>query len=178
VDRIADFIAGKIDDHFLGDAGRIADQLELMANDVEHAATRQTRRFFLVPEVDGDIDVDGAVLADPEEVDVQRPVGDRVELHILRQRPDLAAFDVDHCDGVHEVAGGQGLDQGLLLEVDRNGFLPVAVNDGRHSALTANGAGGSLASPLARLSRQRKLFAHVIVSKSRNAKRPASRLQG
>src|SRR3546814_20808495 len=58
----------------------------------------------------------------------------------------------------------------LLLDVDREGLLTVAVDDGGDAACPTHGAGGSLARPLARLGRQRKLFAHMHVSKNLGSK--------
>jgi hypothetical protein len=42
----------------------------------------------------------------------------------------------------------------------------VAINDGGNAAFAAQSTGGSLASPVARLGRQRKHIAHVHVSNS------------
>src|SRR3546814_11270516 len=87
-----------------------------------------------------------------------------MELHVLGKRAVGGAADVDHNDRVHEKAGVQHLHQRLLLDVDREGLLTVAVDDGGDAACPTHGAGGSLARPLARLGRQRKLFAHMHVS--------------
>ena len=55
---------------------------------------------------------------------------------------------------------------GCVLDVDGEGLFLVAVDDGGDAAFATQHTGGSLASPFARLGRQRKLFAHVHVSKN------------
>src|SRR3546814_8803822 len=92
---------------------------------------------------------------------MQRAFRHRMELHVLGKRAVGGAADVDHNDRVHEKAGVQHLHQRLLLDVDREGLLTVAVDDGGDAACPTHGAGGSLSRPLARLGRQRKLFAHM-----------------
>src|SRR3546814_15963333 len=89
-----------------------------------------------------------------------------MELHVLGKRAVGGAADVDHNDRVHEKAGVQHLHQRLLLDVDREGLLTVAVDDGGDAACPTHGAGGSLARPPARLGRTRKLFAHMPSSKN------------
>ena len=83
-----------------------------------------------------------------------------MEGDILRQGADLFPANFDHDDRVEEMAGSQLLVQQLFLDVDEDGFLIVSVNDGGYAALTAQSAGGSLASPIACLGRQHKLIAH------------------
>ena len=85
VERIADVEAGEADLDLLGNLGRVADQLELVADRVEHAAALEARRLLLVDEVDRHRDGDLGVLGDAQEIDMQRPVGDRVELDVLGQ---------------------------------------------------------------------------------------------
>jgi hypothetical protein len=68
-------------------------------------------------------------------------------------------FDLDNAVG--KMASHQQFDESLFLNVDKFGFLFVAVNDGGHSVLTTQFAGGSLACPIARLCRQCQLIAHV-----------------
>ena len=55
------------------DVGCVADDLQLMHNDVENAAALQARRFFLIVEPHGHRDVHLGVLANAQEVDVHRP---------------------------------------------------------------------------------------------------------
>ena len=69
------------------DVRRVADQLELVLDDVENAAALQARRGFFIVEAHRHRDVHLGVLADAQEIDVDRAAGDRVEIHGLRQRP-------------------------------------------------------------------------------------------
>ena len=162
---IADFEALEVDHDLVGDVGGVAHQLELVADDVEHAAAADARRIILVDEADRHVDVDGAVRADAQEIDMQRTVVDRVELDVAGERAGLLAAHIDHHDGIHEVSVGQRLDQRLFLDVDAYRVLLVAVDHGGYSAFAANSTGGSLACPFARFGRQHKLLAHLHVSK-------------
>ena len=80
VDRIADLEAVERDVDLVRDVGRVADQLELVLDDVEHAAALEARRGFFIVEAHRHRDVHLGVLADAQEVDVDRPAGDRVEV--------------------------------------------------------------------------------------------------
>ena len=62
VDRIADVETGYVDDDFVGDQVGVADQFELVANDVENATALQARRCFFVGEDDGNFNMDRCVL--------------------------------------------------------------------------------------------------------------------
>jgi hypothetical protein len=96
VQRIADVHAGQADPDLFRNLGRVADQLELVADRVEHAAALDADRFVVVDEADRNADRDRGMFGDAQEIDVQRPVGDRVELDVLRQRPDRRAAGIDH----------------------------------------------------------------------------------
>ena len=53
----------------------------------EHAAALDAGRLVLVDEVDGHVDVDLGVLADAQEIDMDREIPDRIELVVLRAGP-------------------------------------------------------------------------------------------
>ena len=148
---------------FVRDLGRIAVQLELVLDDVENAAALEAGRGFLVIETHRHVDRDLGVLADAQEVDVDRPARNRVEVDRLGQRAVRLAGDVDHHDRVHEVAGRKHLAQKLLFDVNRKRLFLLAVNHGRHPAIAAQCSRGSLASPFTRLGGQRQLFAHFAI---------------
>ena len=160
VDRIADLQPVERDVDFVRDVRRVADQLELVLDDVEHAAALEARRLVFIVEAHGHRDVNLGVLADAQEIDVDRPARDRVEVDRLRQGPVRLALEVDHHDRVHEVAGREHLGQKLLLDMDREGLFLFAVNHGGYPSIAAQCSGGSLASPVARFGGQRQLFAH------------------
>src|SRR3712207_8173578 len=105
------------------------------------------------------------MLGDAEEIDMQRPVGNRVELNVLRKGARSRAAGVDHHDRVHEVAAVQHLHQRLLLDMDREWLFLAAVDDGGDAALATHFPGGPLPRPVARLGRQRKPFDHLHVFK-------------
>ena len=90
----------------------------------------------------------------------------------LGKRAVRLAADVDHHDGVHEVAGRQHLGEELLLDVDRQRLFLVAVDHGGHPSVATQCTGGSLASPFARFSGQRQLFAHCSFSRYKSPATP------
>jgi hypothetical protein len=107
-----------------GHLGRVADQFELVANLVQDAAALRPRDFFFTGEADRHRDGDRAVLADAQEIDMERTVGHRMELHVLGQGPRGLTADVDHHDRVHEVAVAHHLDEALLSTwIDCGGWL-------------------------------------------------------
>jgi hypothetical protein len=65
------------------------------------------------------------------------------------------------------VASAQLLDQQLFLDVDREGLFIATINNGGDAAFTTQCTGGSLASPIARLSRQVQSIAHSIAFRKR-----------
>ena len=144
------------------DMRRIALDLELVLDDVEHAAALEARRFLVIVEAHRHRDMDLGVLADAQEIDVDRPARHRVEINRLGQGAVRLALEVDHHDRVHEVAGRKQFRQELLLDVDRQRLLLFAVDHGGHPAVAAQCPGGSLASPVARFGGQRQLFAHFL----------------
>ena len=157
------------------DVRRVADQLELVLDDVENAAALEARRGFLIVEAHRDVDVHLAVLADAQEVDVDRAAADRVEVHGLGKSAVRLAADLDHHHRVHEVAGREHPGEELLLDMHRQRLLLVAVDHGGYPAVAAQCTGGSLASPFARFGGQRQLFAHSLVPSKGLSPRHASR---
>ena len=61
-----------------------ADDLDIVAHDVQDAAALQARRKRLIDEAHRNLDADEAVLADAQEVDVDRLILDRVDLQVAR----------------------------------------------------------------------------------------------
>jgi hypothetical protein len=79
------------------------------------------RRFLFAGEADRHVDGHLAVLGDAQEIDMQRPVGDRVELDVLGKGaggpPPTSIITTEFM----KWPVVQRLDQRLLLEVDRQG---------------------------------------------------------
>jgi hypothetical protein len=174
VDRIADFEAGQVDMDLVRDMRRIALDLELVLDDVEHAAALEARRFLVIVEAHRHRDMDLGVLADAQEIDVDRPARHRVEIDRLGQRTMGLALVIDHHDRVHEVTRRKHFDEKLLLDMDRERLFLFAVDHGGDPAISAQCPGGSLASPVARLGGQRQLIAHCLrspIEKPRHASR-------
>ena len=102
------------------------------------------------------------VLADAQEVDVDRPARHRVEIDRLWKGALFLAPEVDHDDRVHEVTRRKHLGEELLLDMDESGSF-FAVNHGGYPSIAAQCSGGSLASPVARFGGQHQLFAHFAI---------------
>src|SRR5690606_37560380 len=126
----------------------------------QYAAALDAGRQFFVLEVNRNVDGDDRILADAQEVNVQRHVLNAVKLVFLRQRADGLAihFDVENgrgetttVDAVVDFLGGK-----------RNGKrgLLVAVDDGWNLSFAANCPGGPLTDPIARLGLKRRALAH------------------
>ena len=70
----------------------------------KHAAALQAGRQRLVDEAHRHVDADARAGADALEVDVDRHVLDRIELHLARDDADLLAVDVEIEHGRQEPA--------------------------------------------------------------------------
>src|SRR3546814_7084656 len=82
VDRRADIEAGQRNHDFFRNVRRVDDQVEVVTDDVEHAAALDAGRGVFIDETDRDVDVDGRMLADAQEIRVKRAIAHRVELHV------------------------------------------------------------------------------------------------
>ena len=116
-----------------------------VAHDVEHAAAADAGRGALVDELHRHLDREPRAGDDAQEIDVQRPVADRVELIVARDRADLLAGDVDRGDGGEEAAAVDLEIHVAVGKIDRHRGLLAAIDDGRDHTLTTDGAGGPLA---------------------------------
>ena len=104
--------------------------------------------------------MNGGVLRQTHEVDVERTVGDRVEGNVLGERAHLLAAHFNFDDRVEEVTGAELTDQLLFLDVDRYGAFLGTIDNGGDATFTTQSTGGSLACPFARLGRHYKRIAH------------------
>ncbi len=107
-------------DEFRDRIGR-AVELDLVAHDVQHAAALDAGRLVLVDEMHRDVDIDLGVLADAQEVDMQREVLDGIQLIVLRQDLYLLAADVDRGDRGQEPAAVDLVENVLVGQGDSQG---------------------------------------------------------
>ena len=75
-----------------------------MTDDVENGAALQARGVGFVDEIDRDADLDDGVGVDTHEVDMDRLIGDAVELHIAGQNVHLLAVNLQRHDLGEEAA--------------------------------------------------------------------------
>src|SRR3954447_11848299 len=152
VQRVADVEAGEGGHELARDRVGRADQLDLAADDVQHAAAAQARAAVLVDEADRHREGQRGALGGTQEVDVQRVVGHRVELRLARQHADGAVAEVEVEHRVEEARVGADRELHLLeREGDRERLLAAAVDDRRHLAGATQRAGGPLAEVVAPL---------------------------
>ena len=149
VDRVADFETVERNLDVVGDQGCIADEFQIMTDNVEHSTALHAGRSFMVDEVNRDVHMHFGMFTDAQEVRVKRAFADGMERHILAKRANLLATNFDHDDRVHEVAGVQCLQQQLFFDVNRLGCFVIAVYDGGDAALITQCTRGSLAFPFA-----------------------------
>ena len=101
------------------------------------AAALDARGDALAGDVDRNCDADDLARIDAVEVEMGRLVGDRVELDVLGEDELALAFVFQRHRVRDELAGLEGLDDGFLVDRDRDrGFL-ATVEDSRNPALTA-----------------------------------------
>ena len=153
MDRIADVEGqlGQIDFEAGRDVVGAAVDLDLVAHHVEQTAALEALALLFADEADRHVDVDLGIGADPQEVDVQRVVGDRVELQIAGQDAVGLAADLEVDQGREEGAGVDLLTQLERVERDHLRGLLGAVDHGRNASFAAHGPGGPLSGPVLRL---------------------------
>ena len=141
VDRIADLAAGEVDHDLARDRVGRADQLQGPADDVEHAAALEARRLVLVDEAHRHVDVDHRPLLGAQEVDVQRVVGDRVQLRLARQHLEALVAEVELEHRAEEARVLGQLEPDLLeRHGDAQRLLAAAIDDRRDLAARAAAA--------------------------------------
>src|SRR5690606_5793102 len=119
-------------------------------------------RLLFIDEAHRDLHRDGGVLADAQEVDVDREVANRVELVGLGEDLDLLTIDVDRGDRGHEPAAVNLVVDVLVAQRDRERSLLVAVDDGGDFAVATQCTGGPLTDRIARLGLELVSLAHGI----------------
>ena len=140
-------------DRFRNGVGR-RDHLDRVQHEIDRAALFQARRGFAIDDVHRYADAHARSRRQPQKVDMNRPVGDDVELIVARQNALLAAFHLELEDGRQKSAGVNELVDVLVVDRDRLGLHAAAIDDGGNAAFATNGAGGPLACPAARHGRE------------------------
>src|SRR5690606_2041239 len=156
-DVLADLAALQVDDQFRRDTVGADQDLDRVAHDFQHAALTGVGRFVSVDEGDRDFDLDLFLGADAHQVEVQRTVGNRVELDVLGDdRLRFLAVLQGH-QVADQLAGVQRLAEFTLVHGDGHRGLVAAVQDAGHSAFATRGAGAAGAHVLADINVQNDL---------------------
>ena len=143
VERVANLDGGDVDLDLHRDAlGQRLDR-DLVGGDGEDAAGGDA----LGPAGgdDRDLHQHGLVEGDLEEVGVEEPAADRVDLVVLEEDLLHAALELERDEGVPLVRGGDRLHHRARVDRDRGGLGLEAVDDGGDEAALAQAAGRALA---------------------------------
>ena len=98
--------------------------LDRVQHQIDRAALLHARRGFAIDDVHGDADAHARTRRKPQEIDMNRPVGDDVELIVARQHPLLAPADFEFENRGQEVAGIDELVDSLKSTEIGSGFSP------------------------------------------------------
>ncbi len=152
--RIVEIHAREVDgERFRNVVGRRHD-LDRVQHQIDRAALLQSGRSFAIGDMHGDADAHARSWRKAQKIDMNRPVGDDVELVVARQDPLLPPLDFEIEDRGQKVPGEDELVDVLVVDRDRLGFGAAAIDDGGNAAFATNGAGGPLACPAARHGRE------------------------
>src|SRR5262249_54111300 len=127
-----------------------AHDLDGVGNDVDGATAFHARRLLGVHDVNGDAHANLRPFPEPQEIDVDRQILDRIELEIAWNHAMLGAVHIELVDRGEEAPGTDPLLELGMIDRDGEGGLVVAVDHARHAAVATHGPGGPLAGLRAR----------------------------
>src|SRR5690606_26259493 len=130
VNGTADLEPFEIDLEDRRDAVVGAEDLDVVAHDVEHAAALQARRKRVVRKLDRNRDADDAVLADAKEIDVDGVILHGIDLHVAGNDADFLRADGDVEHGRGEVSLDELLPKVVAVNGNDLGGLAVSIDDG------------------------------------------------
>ena len=157
---IAKFEPGKVDQDLFGNEIGWTIEIDLVADDVEHAALLDAGRLLLISEVDRHLDMDARAGPESQEIDMGDEVAHRFELDIAGDGAHHIAVDIEIDERRKEPAGVYMRLQVAIGKGDTLGLLLVAIEDTGNAAVAADCAGGPLAGPAACGSLELNDFGH------------------
>ncbi len=160
VKAVADLHPFEIAVDVVGDVVGRAIDLDLVPDDVDHAAELQARRIFLAVKANGDGDTHARAGLEPHEIDMDRPVGDGIELDGARQDAHLLAADVQVDQRLEHGAGVIQLAENALVDLHGLGLALPAIDDAGNLALAAHLIGRAFAQLGARFGGEVDHFTH------------------
>src|SRR5690606_17554129 len=160
VNAAANLKTSEVDRDGLRNAVRRASNLDLVADDVEHATTLQARGGTLVDEANRNHDANVVGCANALKINVDGEILDGIKLDFARQNAALLAVDVDVQNRRQKATPLHHLPKLVGVEGDRLGLLLLAVDYGRYLPLTTHCPGGPLTSPGTRRGRDFDNFSH------------------
>src|SRR5204862_3434828 len=137
-------------------------KLNLMSNNVQHAAALQARRIFLAAETDRNCQDDFRSLLQPHEIDMHGAIADGIELHCARDHTRLIAVELKQKWGGQKCAGSDMALKFVLRNGDWFGGTSAAVHDPGNKPLPARLIGRSFAGLGARFGTQLLYLTHSL----------------
>src|SRR5690606_5025020 len=151
VDAVTDVDTGQIDRYLLGDVVGADDQAERVVHNVQRAAALEAGASFFIDELHMHLNGELGVLADAEEVHMQREILDRIKLVVAGNHAVLGAINIELDDVGLEAASIDVLVRILVGDGDGDGGFLVTVDNSRNESLTTQLTSGPLAHSFARL---------------------------
>ena len=105
-----------------------------MADDIEHAAALQALAFLLTLETDLDRNRERRARDVADEVDVDRRIGDRIELNVTGQNPSDVAIDLEVVEAGEEATLSELAFQHVVVERNGERLAATTVDDGGRAA--------------------------------------------
>ena len=137
MDAVADLASGDVSHEEFGDRLKRAHELDLVADDIEHAAAFQAFAFLMALEADLHRDRESRTRDVADEVDVKRRIGDRIDLNVTGQHSDHVAVDPEVVKAGEEAPAAKLPFHHVVVERYGEGLAAAAVNDGRRAAFAS-----------------------------------------
>ena len=152
--RIVEIETGQIDGDRIGNGVGRGPELNRVQHEIDRAALLDAGRKFLVLDVNRGGDAHARSGLEAQKIDMQRLVGDDIELIIARQNALFLARNVEFENRREKMPGVDQLVDFLIINRDRLRRLAAAIDYTRYAALATNRTGGPLAAPTARHGRE------------------------
>src|SRR5690606_20961740 len=143
---------------------RVAQQLDFVANHVEHSAALEAGRLLFVQEVHRNLHSNLFAGANAHEVDVQRLVGHRVHLEMLREHPSGLPVELEIPQLAEEATLVDQPVERAGLDRNHRWAAVAAIDDAGNPSLTAGDPGAARAGDRFRLGFDGDDLAHTSLS--------------
>src|SRR6185295_119618 len=150
VDGVADFQPVEVGLDKVGNIVSGAVNLDLVRHDVDHAAELEAGRIFLAAKAHGNRQADACAGFQTQKIDMDRPLGYRVDLDRAGNDSRLLAADLEHHQRLKHDARVIELAEIVQIELEGLRLAFAAIDDAGDPSLLANAIGGTLATSVPR----------------------------